>query len=382
MSVLPVQMASLLLLLCSSSEEEEKVQSVRQSSFVPYIDIMGSLTFQENFRLSRSSFESLYLHLCHQNQETRTLGHTKDLRKALQMTLYMMAGGVMYRTVASLFGEPKATAWRHVRAIRRLILRVRSTYIKYPSHDELKRIATKTKNWGHLTGCVGAIDGTHFPFLAPLAFRKYAANRKGYVSLVMQGICDPSLLFHDVFVGGFGSQHDARILRNSHFYNRQLSGSPLVPKGMYLLGDDAYPIASWLLTPFDREPDQATVQFNKRFARIRLSIERAFGKLKRQFPLLVTNRFSFHILCEFIMIACVLHNITIIDSPHVFMYDLFEPDEECQANSLDPGIDDEATQSDLSTSESRKAGRIVRQNAFYEYVNEYVKKNISFGRFE
>lgn len=82
----------------------------------------------------------------------------------------------------------------------------------------------------------------------------------------------------------------------------------------HLLGDSAYPLKNWLITPYKNYGHLSEEQkiFNRLHSKCRVSIERAFGLLKGRF------RRLFYIDClkpssivEFIITSCILHNICI-----------------------------------------------------------------------
>jgi len=54
---------------------------------------------------------------------------------------------------------------------------------------------------------IGCIDGTHIRINAPKQNKNSYVNRKGYHSLLLQGICDHEMLFTDVYCGEVGSMH-------------------------------------------------------------------------------------------------------------------------------------------------------------------------------
>ena len=62
-------------------------------------------------------------------------------------------------------------------------------------------------------------------------------NRKGYYSILLQGICDQDGKFIDIFVGPPGRVHDARLLQSSPVYE---SRDELLNDQWKLLGDSAY----------------------------------------------------------------------------------------------------------------------------------------------
>ena len=68
---------------------------------------------------------------------------------------------------------------------------------------------------------IGAIDGCHLQIQKPnhINYINYM-NRKGYYSILLQGICDHTGRFIDIFTRLLGADHDARLLHLSDFYAR------------------------------------------------------------------------------------------------------------------------------------------------------------------
>lgn len=169
---------------------------------------------------------------------------------------------------------------------------------------------------------VGAIDGTHVEIKAPLLNPADYFNRKQKYSIVTQAVTDSRMLFMDVSTGWPGSIHDARVLRLSGVFREIENGTILTRPATVInrtnvrpiiLGDPAYPLRPWLLTPFPAGALTAAQQrFNYRLSKARVIIERAFGKLKSRWRCLLkqleesTNRVP-----QTIITCCILHNICI-----------------------------------------------------------------------
>ena len=70
-------------------------------------------------------------------------------------------------------------------------------------------------------------------------------------SIQLQAVCDVDLLCIDAFCGFPGTLHDARVFRNSPLFEDARSGpDEPFPGNTHILGDSAYPLQKWLLTPF------------------------------------------------------------------------------------------------------------------------------------
>lgn len=82
----------------------------------------------------------------------------------------------------------------------------------------------------------------------------------------------------------------------------------------HLLGDAAYPLSEWLLTPFRDYGNLSNAQkhCNYTLSATRVLIENAFGLLKGRFrQLMHTDFHSVDTTSKFILSCCVLHNLCI-----------------------------------------------------------------------
>ena len=158
---------------------------------------------------------------------------------------------------------------------------------------------------------VGALDGTHIRIQAPRDNPGAYYNRKGYHSIVLQGVCQHDMQFTDCYAGWPGSVHDARVLRNSDLWEKGLEWCG----NAHVIADAAYPLRRWLMTPYRNTGNltQQQMNFNRKLSAARVVIERTFGLFKGRF-----RRMQFLNLndlleeVDLIMSACVTHNICII----------------------------------------------------------------------
>ena len=63
-------------------------------------------------------------------------------------------------------------------------------HIRTPDADKLLEMATFFQNRWRVPQCVGAIDGSHIPMLAPEENPCDYYNRKGWHSVVLQAVVD------------------------------------------------------------------------------------------------------------------------------------------------------------------------------------------------
>ena len=96
-------------------------------------------------------------------------------------------------------------------------------------------------------------------------------NRKGFLSINVQAVCDARLVFTNIVARWPGSVHDATILNHSLLCAQLESGA--LGDGV-LLGDGGYACKSYLLTPLLRPTTAAERRYQYAHIRTRNPIER------------------------------------------------------------------------------------------------------------
>lgn len=77
-----------------------------------------------------------------------------------------------------------------------------------------------------------------------------------------------------------------------------------------LLGDSAYALRSYVITPIINPRTAAETLFNESHIRTRTVIERCFGIWKRRFPALsIGLRCNIHLVQDIIVATAIIHNI-------------------------------------------------------------------------
>lgn len=189
--------------------------------------------------------------------------------------------------------------------------------IRFPDEERFREMAVHIENrWG-LPHCVGAIDGSHIPIIAPQNYHNDYFNRKSWHSIILQGVVDGKGKFWNVFTGLPGSLHDARLstlweLAGENLFPPHIRNIGAVTAGYYVLGDSAYPLQDWLLKPFHdtgRLPAEQHM-FNQKFSRARAVVENAFGRLKgRWHCLLKRNDCDTQLVKSMVLTCSALHNL-------------------------------------------------------------------------
>ncbi len=196
-------------------------------------------------------------------------------------------------------------------------------YIRIPVGQELDTVVNNFRNrWGS-PQCVGAIDGSQVPVKATIEFHAGYYNRKGWYSVILQGLASSNYKFINIKVGWPGKIHDARVFVNSLLFHKGSTGNLFsdantqkiqndVSVSLGIIADAAYPLIRWVMKPFldngHFSPEKS--HFNYRLSRARMVVENAFGRLKGRWGcFLKQNEVAITKMNSIVVTCCVLHNI-------------------------------------------------------------------------
>ncbi|XP_067648031.1 putative nuclease HARBI1 [Eurosta solidaginis] len=281
------------------------------------VSLYTNVEFNKHFRVERDSAEYLiskysisqyYAKRSYKGGRPQLAPNTHVL-----LFLWFCSNKTTIRYVSNLFYISYSFAHYMINNVTSFLVELSRNVIKFPQSEyEKEGIAKNFEAISGFPNVLGCIDGTYISIRAPkLKIRSTYINRHYTISVTMQGICDANLKFLDVFTGVPSRVHDSRVL-NLSFISKQLPNLCL-PK-YHLLGDSAYPIRNYLLTPY-RYYGNLTQQektYNLKFCQTRVRIENAYGLLKCRFRQLI--RLAYHEVettANFIFACCVLHNICI-----------------------------------------------------------------------
>lgn len=231
--------------------------------------------------------------------------------KAFLMVLWYISNEETFRQVSDRFNVSRSSVQRTLKRICKIILNLKTRYIKWPTVHQMGTISEGFRNIQGIENVIGAIDGSHIEIIKPKENQDAYVNRKGYHSILLQGIVDHRKKFIDVFCGEPGSIHDARLLRKSAVFNKIINNE-IYLGNCIILGDTAYPNLPWLITPFKDNGHLTEHQklFNYKISATRVVIENAFGLLKGRFRRLrKLDNVNLKTCAEIVMTACILHNI-------------------------------------------------------------------------
>ncbi|KAM0734091.1 putative nuclease HARBI1 [Formica fusca] len=319
-------LASEFLESSSSSSEDEILLLVANTKNVKpkimnYVDTIHLKTddqFRRDFRLQRNTCSMLiknfqnneiYIAYCREDH-----GGTRISAEIHILSfVWYAANKCAMRDVAERFGVGESTFFWIMNRVMDYLLNLAAEVITFPITDDEKKSAAK--NFYKISGfsnTLGCIDGTSIHVRTPAhKIKSTYVNRHDLPSITLQGICNYKKKFIDVFTGPPGKIHDSRVYKLS-FISQEL---PNICGNIYhILGDNAYAIKPWLLTPYRDYGNLSVnkIHYNKVFSGTRVLIENTFGLLKNRFRNLMKLEFQeVDKITKFIMSCCVLHNLCI-----------------------------------------------------------------------
>lgn len=238
--------------------------------------------FKRIMRMDSQSFQNLIkkieTHLIFQSS-----GNKQQAPVELQLAIFLRRIGSKDEifSICSRFGIAEGTVYLYCKRVMLAILSLKDSLVMWPTQESRRIIHAGFKNIGGFENVIGAIDGTHIILgIAPLKQPEIYWNRKKKYSIQCQGIVDHRGVFIDYEIGWPGSVHDAKVYRNSFFYQNV---STLIEGWDYLLGDSAYPLSSFLIKPFNNPENNLQTQFNITHSLHRVVVENAFGRFKNRF---------------------------------------------------------------------------------------------------
>ena len=264
--------------------------------------------------------------------------------------------------LCSRFGIAEGTVYIYCKRVIISILSLKKTLVKWPTGEDKQDVHRGFKNIGGMDNIIGAIDGSHIVLAnAPLKQPETYWNRKKRYSIQLQGIIDYRDMFINYEIGWPGSVHDAKVYKNSYFYQNV---SKIIKEEEYLLGDSAYPLSTFLIKPFVNSQIPSQIRFNVIHSLHRVVIENAFGRLKNRFIALKdlnTRKISNAI--KFTECAIILHNFLELNNDSI--EELYEDEDDDNEDDEDDS-DEEMNQNEIVM---RREGERKREQLMNQIIN-------------
>ena len=199
-----------------------------------------------------------------------------------------------------------------------------NVHLAIPNNNNFLEIAAGYEERWNFPNAVGSIDGKHIRVKCPVKSGSLYYNYKHFFSIVLQAVADYNCRFTFIDVGGYGKQSDGGTFSASALYkfleNHEKTLPPpaclpgsAIDMPFVLLGDDAYPLKTFLMKPFTkRNLSNEEAIFNYRLSRARRTVECAFGIITAKWRLLIKAIETTVEKAERIVkCVCLLHNICI-----------------------------------------------------------------------
>lgn len=106
------------------------------------------------------------------------------------MFLWYMANQNCFREVADKFNISDSYCHKIIAQCLDMVSNFSKDFITWPNDCEKRAIAVNFRQTSGQENVIGAIDGCHIKILKPLVRGQDYINRKGFFSILLQGICD------------------------------------------------------------------------------------------------------------------------------------------------------------------------------------------------
>ncbi|WVZ50978.1 hypothetical protein U9M48_002174 [Paspalum notatum var. saurae] len=244
------------------------------------------------------------------------------------MFLHTVGHNLRNRVVGHNFHRSGETVSRYFNKVLCAVGELRGDLIRPPSLQTPTKIAGNHRWDPYFKDCIGVIDGTHIRASVPKDVENSFRGRKSYPTQNVMAAVDFDLRFTYVLACWEGTAHDALILRDALERENGLR----VPQGKFYLVDAGYGAKPGFLPPFrgvryhlnewGSNPVQNEKElFNLRHSSLRVTVERAFGSLKRRFKVLddAIPFFPFPTQVDIVIACCIIHNFVIQDGCDEFI---------------------------------------------------------------
>ena len=241
----------------------------------------------------------------------------------LPLTLRLLATGESQQSFSFSYNVGKATVCKIVSETSRAIYNaLKQPYLKHPSSkEEWLGISSGFEDSWNFPHCLGVIDGKHIRIECPKLTGSYYYNYKGFYSIILLAICDSNYCFTLFDLGHYGSNNDSGVLAKSEMeelIETQKIGIPqpakhstcdFDPLPYFFVGDEIFPLKTWLMRPYPGTLDMEQIIFNYRLSRARRTIENAFGILCARWRMFYTPiRAKVENVENFVLACLSLHN--------------------------------------------------------------------------
>uniref|UniRef100_A0A803JCF4 Putative nuclease HARBI1 n=3 Tax=Xenopus tropicalis TaxID=8364 RepID=A0A803JCF4_XENTR len=301
-------------------------QRHRERIFRPRVSLFGlnEEEVRSRYRFSTEVILELFEQIQQDIEPNCERNHAVPGMVKLLSALHYFASASFQGTVSALSGISQPSFSRHLTQVLKAINKLTPQYIVFPSDKAaLKTIKDGFFKISSFPNVMGVIDCTHVALSPPT--EDIYRNSKNFHSLNVQMVCASDMRILNLVAGYPGSTHDSYILKHSSLHSILTSGN--LPEG-WILGDDAYPLTEYLLTPVKDAKTKAEKQYNAAHKLAHSIIESTFGSIKSRFRCLDRSggvlQYSPEKGAQIILACCILHNLAVSRNLHVDILDDLE----------------------------------------------------------
>lgn len=208
-----------------------------------------------------------------------------------------------YNEVGKLFNLHKSSVSHIFQEIGLHLFESRYNYISWPSVEEQHVTRIKVNSRFKFPNCVGFLDTCRL---------KVGRRKAKHSTILLQAVCDESLMFIDVHIGEIGKTKKNKVFKESHLA-QQLQN--FIDFDNHILGDADYKLKINMMTPYSSEEilTGEEMKYNETHWKAKSYIGHAFELLKKKFRKLNhIHMFNPEMINILIYSACVLHNFILI----------------------------------------------------------------------
>ncbi|XP_028315330.1 putative nuclease HARBI1 [Gouania willdenowi] len=263
----------------------------------------------DTYRLSSNAILELLDELWSDLEPATKRSHAIPSMAKLLAVLHFLASGSFQRTVAVHAGLSQSSFSSALSQVLNAMSRRMNSHIQFP-HTPAALKDTKSGFYAlaDFPNVIGAIDCTHVKLAPPSPIDYVCRNHRSSHMLSVQVVCDSEGIITNVVAKA--SVKDNLILQNSALFTKLKDGD--YGEG-WLLGDSAYPLQPFLLTPVLNPCTPGEHCYNAAHSRTRSIVEHTCGVLKSRFRCLDRNKggpvYSPQKLAQIVVVCCMLHNI-------------------------------------------------------------------------
>ena len=299
----------ILLELEAIAQHQMRQARVFRDRYNP-VEFLSDREFIELYRLRKCDVMQLLENGFGSIRETRRSQSIPAITQICAV-LNILGTGATYRKTAELMGiSPRSVLYCFWPIIDQFLNRA-PEFIKFP--ENTIQISQQFYDLGQIPNVIGCVDGTLIRIKRPSENEHVYICRKGFPALNALIENQPNLTISYLNCKFPGASHDAFIYRMSDVYDALHRGK-LEGEGI-LLGDSAFPLNHFTLTPILYPTTNEERSYNREFRKVRCSVERTIGVWKCRWRIIDTQ--GGPIRCQpnkaaKIIVACaVLHNMCI-----------------------------------------------------------------------